>query len=933
MTSFLEEKLREILERHNENCGEFSIILPNKRAAVYLYKYIGDHFSKPIFSPEIFGVNEWLNQYTDQRIISSTELLFVAYEVHKKIAGVNEEGFESFLKWGQILLSDFNEIDVQLAEVDDLFKNLRDIREIENWSFGTDELSDGQERYEAFWNQMPVYYKELHRELESRKMITSGMAYRSLATNPDRITGRRHCYFLGFNALNAAEESIINHLVKFKKGTIYFDADHFYVDNSGHEAGYFYRKYADRSGFGGVKSNWLTDSKKQIKIIETAGIVPQCLVAGAVINNLISDRDLEGTALVLADESLIIPMLNCLPESLEKANITMGYPLRYSQLKSLVDLIFELQFNYRKYRNGQLYFRNFLNLINHKYLNDWIGKPGEIKKLENEIVTNNRVFVQFEDFLKAFPELKMLSAVFNKWDQPGSDGFKAFLALGDVLYEYFRSNMKEHSLDLELMDHFLTGIRRFEKLQLQYKVDIQLGAFRKIFNQFWINESLAFLGNPIDGLQMMGILETRTLDFKNLIILGMNEGILPRSGMTPSFIPYDLRRFHGLPMEADREAIYAHHFYRLLQRAENVWLTYNSSGERLANSEQSRYLIQLEQELSSVHDIERMTYAPEPPETAEVFSGYANNDAIRNKLDQVLARGLSPSALNKLITCPLDFYYRYILDLEEEKEVEESFEKSTFGTMLHGVLEKIIDGNFVSKNLPLDAAVLKAQVPKLKSLLEEEYREKFENRDLEFGQNRLSIEVSIRLLQDFIDGQIAAVHSAEESIQPIMLEKTMKAGFDWEINGEKKAVLIKGQADRIDRTGDGYQIIDYKSGKCDASKVKLSKKLLEDEDGMDKLMNAKDKGYLRQLLMYALMYRQMFPDQKPFSAGIISLVNINEWIQNLTNELTNDVMLTDDILDRFELALKDKVAALYSDEFIFVHDPSSKYCQHCSPSD
>ena len=249
---------------------------------------------------------------------------------------------------------------------------------------------------------------------------------------------------------------------------------------------------------------------------------------------------------------------------------------------------------------------------------------------------------------------------------------------------------------MEILYHFSKGFKKFEELSSKYSYKLKLKSFKQLFHQFWQSESLSFLGNPIDGLQVMGILETRTLDFENLIILGMNEGNLPKTNISNSMIPRDLKKNKGLPVEEDRQAIFAHHFYRLMHRAKNVYFTYNSSGDGLVNSERSRFILQLENELdfSKGHKIVHFTYSNDDREARTNDIKYMSTEDVHKKLDIILAKGLSPSALNKLMLCPLDFYYRYILGLYEEDEVEENIESSTFGTKIHAVLELIIKNNF-----------------------------------------------------------------------------------------------------------------------------------------------------------------------------------------------------------------------------------------------
>jgi ATP-dependent helicase/nuclease subunit B len=486
---------------------------------------------------------------------------------------------------------------------------------------------------------------------------------------------------------------------------------------------------------------------------------------------------------------------------------------------------------------------------------------------------------------------------------------------------------------MEMLLQFSKGVEKFEKIILTYDVELSLKGFKQLFFQFWQNETVSFLGNPIDGLQVMGILETRALDFENLIILGMNEGNLPKSNFAQSFIPRDLRLFEKqLPTEEDRQAIFAHHFYRLLHRASNVFMTYNSNAEGLGSGEKSRFIIQLENELdrSVGHSLDSFTYAGKDVSAHTSETVYHSTKEVQERLDALLDRGLSPSALNKLVNCPLDFYYRYVLRFDEKSDIEESIESSTFGTKIHQVLQDIIEDNFKDgdsfKALSID--ILEKERKKIRERLEKVYLEdenskNFSKSDLKYGQNKLSFDVSVRFIDAFLIEQIKELKNTTDSIIPIDLEKEIMA----EIPFRSGKIKIKGNADRIDKVGGIYRILDYKSGKCDDKKVELPKGIWG-EGKWESFMRDPKKSYARQLLMYALMFRQSFPDSKPFLAGIISMVNIRSWIQSVRS-VEIDELLEDKVLDRFQEEVVSLIEEMYDSNFEFKHDIESKYCQHC----
>ena len=935
METFLKEKIERIYQSHPQNLKDVSIIIPNKRAAVYIQNYLAEEKGTAQFSPEILTINEWVDGHTEEKIISQIELLFILYTVHCEIEKEDAEDFNTFIKWGRIILSDFDEIDRYLIPPRLIFRDLRNIKEIENWSFLEEELSGGQEKYLTLWDKLPDYYQKLNAELGQRKVTYQGAAYKNFydqLVNPEsEIQLAAHYYFIGFNALSKSEEGIINYLRREKLADVFFDIDESYFENREHEAGHFYRKTIKNWGIKKELGNHFNSDPKNIEVIETAQQIAQTKIAGSIVENLVAEKaNMDQTAIVLADESLLIPLTRSLPETIDKANITMGYPLKFSHLKGLIDIVFDLQFNFQKFNSTRIYHKSLLNYLDHPYLVEIIGDLDRLNAFENEIVAKNKIFINQEELLHSFPELKVIDNLFQVWKTPLRDGFSAFNDLTRALYEALKNAGTDRQIDLEIVYHFARGFKKFETIALQYPHQLNLKSFKVIFYQFWQSESLSFLGNPIEGLQVMGILETRTLDFENLIILGMNEGNLPKTNIVNSFVPRDLKLNHGLPVEEDRQAIFAHHFYRLLHRSKNIYFTYNSTTDGIGASEKSRFITQLENELQVEmgHKMKFYTYTSDDRAAGISDIKYQSTSAVQLKLDDRLANGLSPSALNKLVGCPLDFYYRYVLGMKENVSVEENIESSTFGTKIHNVLEDIFKRNFLDTKTKLDAQVLEKECKNVAGYLKAAYMEDFSENDIKYGQNKLSFDVSLGFVDRFLVKQIAEIKKTESPIFLIDLEKQLSATYQWKINGELKTIKIEGNADRIEQFGSHYRIIDYKSGKCDDKKITMGKDILADGK-MQKFMAHDTKGYGRQLLMYALMFRATYPKFENFSAGIISMINIDDWLQNVVPKKGDSEILSHEILDAFEEELRLSLEQLYQEDFSFEHNPKAKYCEHC----
>ena len=934
MMPFLKRLADHLLSTHADGLDNVLVIIPNKRAAVYLQKYLSEKAGKAFFPPKITTINEWVDAHTPQRILNQTELLFVFYKVYVNYDREKAENFDEFLKWAKIILSDFDEIDRYLIEPKNIFKDLKDIKDIENWSFGDGEpLTEGQQKFLTLWEKLPHYYKLLHETLETQKATYQGKAYQQFSKQCQlKSPGNfQHYYFAGFNALSTAEDGMINGLIQQKIATVFWDVDQHYVNNKDHEAGHFYRKIRQQWGIKEDVPNNINGEAKKFHLVETAQQVAQAKLAGDIIKKLPTES-LNRTAIVLADESLLIPLSRSLPAELERANITMGYPIKYSHLKSLIDIVFDSQQNANKFSTDKLYHKTILHFLDHPFVQQLIGDSQGIENFESDIISKNKIYISLPNLIEAFPALKHIELVFTPWKNQTILGLTAIKQLIQSLHNSFKIQENKHPVELEIMYHFSKGIQKFNRIYTEFKYDLNIKSFKNLLYQFWQTESLSFLGNPTEGLQIMGILETRTLDFENLIVLGMNEGNLPKNNFSNSLLMRELKMFHHLPVEEDRDAIFAHHFYRLLHQAKNIYITFNSHADGLVSGEKSRFITQLKNELDRNvgHEITHNTYVANDSDakTKEVI--YKVNAAVEQKLDALFERGLSPSALNTFLQCPLDFFYTYILNLREENEVEESIEASTFGTMIHAVLERLFKGHFLDKKAKVDIAILESEKKNVEGYLEEEYLKVFSKSDLKYGQNRLSFEVSKTFIDKTIDEQIKELKKTDAPLYILGLEEDLETSFNWDINGSQKNIKIKGQADRVDQFGSTYRIIDYKSGKCDENKVKFPAYVYQKKHFNTDFNGKKtERSYGIQLLMYATMFNGMNPNKTPFTAGIVSMINLNQWVQNVRFTGRDNEEITPEILDIFKDQLKDTVSKMYDPNFEYKHNPKSDYCEYC----
>ena len=931
LKAFLKEKAAYLLEKHPSSLGEIVVILPNKRAGLYLRKHIAEILAKPTFSPVIFTIDEWIDQFTTEEILDPNSLLFYLYDVHLQIESTPEP-FGDFIKWAGILLNDFDDIDRNLVKPLEIFRDLRNIKEIENWSFSGPELSEKQRTFMAFWQKLPDYYEKFESLLATRSKIYRGKAFRNFAAKVPASEEKAKHYFIGFNSLSKSEEIIIGQMIQKGYAEIHFDSDAYYMNNPEHEAGNFIRKFVQGHNTKNEVGKYFTEIPKKIRVIETTGQVAQAKVASTILRQLHQvDPEMKGTVLVLADETLFLPVISSLPSCLDTANITLGYPLKYSAIQRLLDTVFVLQEELSRSNSGNFRYNTILKFLDHPYFMRNPEYEKRFGEFEKNLIGTNKIFFDSKYLFVKFPEMKSLDKLLQKWKNPAADCIAAFDQLSLVLSE--KMDEGNNHVDSQIIALFSSYVERFSALLRGFNHAIDLKSFRNLFARGWQYESLAFPGNPLEGLQVLGLLETRAIDFDKIIIIGANEGKLPKSHWDSSFIPWDLRKNAGLPTPDEREASYSNHFYRLLQRSSEVYITYNSTTDGMNTGEKSHYILQLETDLVSLpqHQLIHQNYSPKQENSRTGDTCYQSNAAICKKMDERLSAGISASALNTLIQCPLDFYYKYILGLSESETVEENFEASTFGSQIHDVLEKIFKEEFQIPEKPMDVKTLQRCQGEVEKRLKDSYlcTPKFSEADVATGYNRLAFDISVKYLESFFNAQIREV---KECKTPIFIDKTeekIEVELNLNIAGEKKKVLLKGTIDRIDRIGDSCRIIDYKSGGCKPAKVKLPKTIL-DTDRMQNLMKNPDSRFARQLLFYGLMFRNTRPDQNNFTAGIISLVNIADWAQLLNITGQDDPRITNDLLDRFEEEMAIKLGSVYSPEFLFTHNPDSDFCEYCS---
>lgn len=950
MQSFLEKTVKHLYEKYGNDISELCIVLPNRRAGLFLKTHFANTLKKTFWSPEIYATEDFVALLAELEIADSTTLLFELYETVKTINKSEVDSFDEFSKWGQILLSDLNEIDRYLVDGKQLFGNLKDIKELEAWSLNSEEgLTDFQKQYLSFWQSLGEYYFDFNKRLLDKHQAYQGLAYKIVASAVEERVNKhswKKIIFAGFNALNKAEELIIEKLLDLGKAEIIWDTDSYYINDTRQEAGKFIRKY---DNFGNFKKspgkncvfeeNLLSTEAKNITIIGAAKNVAQAKVAGNLVAEFQKENaGLQNTALVLADENLLFPVLHSLPANIEDINVTMGYPLKNTPIAGFFDLVFNLHTNAIKLNQGKekysFYHKDLLKLLSHPYTNILIfdkTKHNSVKKVITLIQEKNIVFAALSTLEKIISEkqtgtFEILKPILKHWKTP-VDALACMHYLIDTLKnsivaQQSNSSKNNTSLELEYLFAFTKIIKRIQSLMLDYPDSIvDLKTLQNMLKQIVRVTTLPFYGEPLMGLQVMGMLETRTLDFENIILLSCNEDILPSGKTMNSFIPFELKRYFGLPTYNDKDAIFAYHFYRLIQRAKNIYLLYNTESDALGSGEKSRFLTQLIHELPKVNKhaviVEMLVNIPVNVDNAGHVISIKKTNAIIEKLNSKAALGFSPSLLNKYRNCSLQFYFQAIAGLKETEEVEETIGADTLGNTIHEVLETLYQP-FVGKKISAaDIKEIKKQVETLTiSVFEKEYSKS----EISYGKNLLTIKVALKFLNNFLDAEIKAINKYEKEGKPLII-KSLEEKLEISITVVDQKIKLHGKADRIDNVGSLTRIIDYKTGLADSKELKF-------EDWSD-IQNDTTLAKSFQLLMYAWMYQKMNPAiTDNLVSGIITFRELSAGLK--TVKINNKDLLSVPVLNNFEEQLQNILSEIFNPEVEFKQTPDTNNCEYCS---
>ena len=915
MTTFIEEVIVNLQEK-GLNLSELKFILPSKRAGTFLKHQLSSLTAQTMFAPEILSIEDFVESISGLKTVSNTELLFQFYTTYITLnTEEHPDSFEVFSKWAQILLQDFNEIDRYLIPQEKIFDYLSAIQELKHWSVQA-EQTEFVKNYLAFWNKLHAYYTHFTTHLLEHKLGYQGLVYRQADARVSEYIQEHNIQhvFLGFNALNTAEEAIIQHILEHTNALIYWDIDKTFYENPVHDAGLFTRQHAKNwKYFKTHPFNWITENYKTEKKINVIGVpknIGQAKYIGNILRDLqTSENKLESTAIVLGNEDLLLPVLNSMPDFIERLNVTMGFPLKSIPLASL----FESLFNLHKNNPKAFYYKDVISILSHQFIRPLFfeNEKDEATKLIETIQTNNIVFLSCADLVALSESFKpVLTLLFGAWDNNASKALSCSKTLILALKNHLNEKKDEHVLSLEYTYRFHELFNELERLNTTYKYFQSISALHQVYKELLSSETLDFQGEPLQGLQIMGMLESRVLDFKTVIISSVNEGVLPAGKSNNSFIPLDVKLENNLPTFKEKDAVYTYHFYRLLQRAEQVYIIYNTEPDALAGGEKSRFITQLE--LENIHTLKHAIATPTVSLVEQKLKTVAKSPLVIQRLKEIAKRGFSPSSLTNYMRNPMDFYFQKVLKIQEYDEVEETVAANTLGTVVHNTLEDFYKP-LVGKQLT--EAHLTEMKSKISSTVLHHFEITYNKGDITTGKNLISFEIAKRYVLNFINSELKEI-KAGRIIKIIAIEADFKRvkinipEFDF-------PVTIGGKVDRVDEYDGTTRIIDYKTGKVNQSQVEII-----DWDALTTDYDKYSKPF--QILCYAFMMQSSGTLKFPLEAGIISFKNLNGGFLKFTkkdksgNGATKITAIDQETIQLFEAQLKVLILDIFNTEIDFL---------------
>lgn len=923
--TFLEFVSEDIIHKWGTDLSRVAVVFPNKRAALFMNEHLARYARKPMWSPAYITISDLFRRHSDMQVGDSIKLICDLHKSFVKCTGLNES-LDHFYGWGQLLLTDFDDIDKNMADADRIFCNLKDIHELDDISYLDDEqrkmlkrffanFSDDHEselkrRFLSLWSHFSDIYHDYNKRLQEQGLGYEGAIYREVATK-DNIEFKYDRYiFVGFNLLQQVEQKLFARLKKMGKANFYWDFDEYYMPHhkttSATDAGHYISMYLEHfPNELDTRSKEIYANMRQPKHISYISAATENIQARYVSQWLRNDnryKDGRHTAVVMCDENILLPVMHSLPNEADKVNITSGFPLGMTPVASLISLLFDL------YTTGAM---------QH----------------------GRRYRTQYVDKVLAHPYAQYIADCIPLSPMGKIDNITLLQQIGTLIKHVgVKAKDESDALFQESIFRMYTIINRLEQLAASGDMDVDVTTLRRLTKQLITTTTIPFHGEPVVGIQIMGVLETRNLDFNHVLLLSCNEGNMPKSVNDSSFIPYSIRKAHGLTTIDNKVAIYSYYFHRLLQRAQDVTIVYNNTTDNGHTGEMSRFMLQLM--VDGTHNIKHLNLLAQNVPTTMCSKAIVKDEKIQQELDQM--KNISPSAINVYIRCPLAFFYQYVARIKEPDCEDDTVDNRMFGNIFHKAAQ-IIYEDVTSRH----ATVEKTQLQKylkdekmLETVVDRAFNEELfklsaseaanKKRATEYnGLQIINRKVIIEYLQQLL--------KTDQRLAPFTvlgLEKQVYNDivFNTE-DGAQRKVKIGGIIDRLDMVTDPttgkptIRVVDYKTGSPIKSVIKSIDEVFEGN-------SYKHSDYYLQTFLYSLIINnssKLNPSKYNVSPALLFIKQASA--DNYDPVLCIDEHKVTDIgiyKTEYLKLLKEKLGEIFSKQKPFVPTNDKRTCKMCA---
>ena len=961
MATFVEEVALRLCEKYGDELSSLTVVLPSKRARLFFAEALSKVVDRPIWEPDYASIDDFMCQLSALR--KADKLRLVA-ELHKVYSKYHEENFAEFYHWGEVLLADFDMVDKYMVDASQLFANIRDLKELESdmsylsaeqieminrfWrtlTGGRNEVIEDSKAKSCFlkvWRSLGAIYEEYRANLRELHIGYTGMIYREaverLSKGEVELPDNKRCAFVGFNALSKCEKSLLQYMQRRGCAEFYWDYDRYYTDNSFQEAGLFIRENLAMFGESESISHDNLCNIKSVNVLSTSSNVAQCqcvvdiLEQIAAQNGGVLDKD---TAVVLTDENLLMPLLYAIPEKFKNGqeyregelagrpaiNVTMGYPLRNTLAYSFVERLLELQKHAQRNEQGEatFYYVDVEGLLTHPYISDASTQYAELRA----DITKHRLFQVPQSMLATTSLLQQIFRKAEGWSELSN----YLLEVIDVISSTMEAG-EEGAFRQEYLMIISDAIAKLQNIVTQCEVPISDKIYRSLVRRHLQAERVPFTGEPLEGLQIMGILETRNLDFKNVIILSMTDNNFPGSRATDkSFLPYGLRYGFAIPTAEHHEGVYAYYFYRLIERAENLYMLYSSAADDKSTGEPSRYIRQMEYETDF-----KINYTNVGVEVSLSDSSCIDVEKSFEVFDKLLRftrnKTLSPTAFSTYVKCPLKFYFNVVERLRPEDELEESVDNMTFGNIFHEAADLLysqIQGDAdpaqrlseLRKNGEVDRCVDKA--------IAKVY---FGDSDTilrhELGGEMLIIR---NIVREYLGNNLLNYDIRNNDFVVTETESDLKMTLPIEVANEKFEVHLAGRADRIDSLNNGLmRVIDYKTGK-----PRLNYNGIESLFHGEPIATKRESNIINTLLYSMMLSHERGRDVRPELYYVSSMVrdDYSSCFVETVERKSRNLEAYSEVAEAFEAEVVKVLCEMFDRSIPFKQCEDDSACKYC----